>query len=157
MNTLSYCWKIRQGKVEKERIVQHERKYIDFIVSGKSLSDIFNTKKLDMITTLGWSSNTDYTFKTIREFLKQETPELETGRTIIYGCPECVDIGCGAITAEIIDNGNTIVWKNFAFENDYEGFSLDDYKHIGQFEFDKHQYFTAFEKIKSQIEQTQLQ
>src|SRR5690606_13449530 len=104
-----------------------------------------------MISMLGWGMNTDYEKGILREFLKQESPELETGRTIIYGCSECGDIGCGAITAEIIDDGDKIIWKDFGYENDYSGFDLEDYRNISPFVFDKKKYFAEFEKIAKEL------
>ena len=151
MDTLTHRWDNRQGEVIRDHLHKHERKYVDFIVSGQPLSDIFQTKARDMITMFGWSSNTDYEKRTIKEFLKEEPAELETGRTIIYGCSECGDIGCGAITAEIIEIGDKIVWRNFGYENNYSGFDLEDYKHIPQMEFDKTQYKKEFEKIAAEL------
>lgn len=151
MDTLSYRWDIRKGEVFKNQTRKHERKYVDFIVSGQPLSDIFQTKDSDMISMFGWATNTDYEKRTLKEFLKQEPAELETGRTIIYGCSECGDIGCGAITAEIVDLDDKIIWKDFGYENNYSGFDLEDYKHIKQFEFDKQQYFAEFEKMSKEL------
>src|SRR5689334_19545610 len=109
MDTLSHRWEIRQGETVKNQVRKHERSYVDFIVSGRALSEVFQTKESDMISMLGWWVNTDYEKRAIKEFLKQEPSEFETGRTIIYGCSECGDIGCGAITAEILDGGDKII------------------------------------------------
>ena len=151
MDTLSHRWDIREGEVFKNQTRKHERKYVDFIVSGQPLSDIFQTKESDMISMFGWTTNIEYESRTLKEFLKQEPAELDTGRTIIYGCSECGDIGCGAITVEIVELSNKIIWKDFGYENNYSGFDLEDYKHIQQFEFDKQEYFAEFEKISKEL------
>lgn len=156
MDTLSHRWEMRQGEIVKTHIRRHERRYVDFIVSGQPLSDIFQTNH-ELISMLGWISDVGYESKIIKEFLKVEPAELETGRTIIYGCAECGDISCGAITAEILDLGDKIVWRNFGYENNYSGFDLEKYKHLGQFEFDKAEYETEFDKIAKELANTPRQ
>jgi hypothetical protein len=151
MDTLSHRWEIRQGETVKNHVRKHERNYVDFIVSGRPLSEVFQTKESDMISIFGWGVNKDYEKRTIKEFLKQEVSELETGRTIIYGCSECGDIGCGAITAEILDEGDKIIWRDFGYENNYSGFDLEDYRHIPPFVFDKKQYFAEFDEIEKEL------
>ncbi len=153
MNTLEHRWQIRQREIVKTHVRKHARKYVDFIVSGQPLSDIFQTNH-EMISMLGWITDVGYEGRIIKEFLKEEPAELETGRTIIYGCSECGDIGCGAITAEILDLGDKIVWRDFGYENNYAGFSLEEYKHIGQFEFDKAEYKNEFDKIAKELANT---
>jgi hypothetical protein len=32
---------------------------------------------------------------------------------MLYVCPECGDIQCGAMTVEITKTGNTYTWQNF--------------------------------------------
>ncbi len=151
MDTLSHRWELRKGEIVGNHVRKHERKYVDFIVSGQSLSELLQTKDYDMISMLGWGMNTDHEKRTIKEFLMQELPELSTGRTIIYGCSECGDIDCGAITAEIIYDGDKIVWKDFGYETNYSGFDLEDYKHILPFVFDKEQYEAEFDKIEKEL------
>ncbi len=53
MNTLGHRWQIRQGEVVKTHVRKHERKYVDFIVSGQPLSEVFQTNH-EMISMLGW-------------------------------------------------------------------------------------------------------
>ena len=151
MDTLSHRWELRKGEIVRNEVRKHERNYVDFVVSGQPLSEVFQTKVSDMISMFGWGVNTDYEKRTIKEYLKQEPSELETGRTIIYGCSECGDIGCGAITAEIIHDGDKIIWKDFGYENNYSGFDLENYKHIPPFVFDKEQYEAEFDKIEKEL------
>jgi hypothetical protein len=125
-----------------------ERNYIDFIVSGQSLGQIFGLPDSDLIGTFGWSENKDYENKQIDEFLGLEKPELITGRTSFYVCPECGDIGCGAITAMIEITDDYVIWRDFGYENNYSKPVFDDYKEIGPFKFDKRDYNTIFEKLK---------
>lgn len=151
MDILSHQWKIRHGDVSKKQTIKHERKYIDFVISGQPLSEILHTKERDMISMFGWAFNKEYENRTLKEFIGQAPVELETGRTIIYGCSECGDIGCGAITAEILHLDEKVVWRHFGYENDYSGFDLADFKKIGPFEFAKVEYLNEFKKINSEL------
>jgi hypothetical protein len=155
MDILTYNWDIRQGVQNGTQIHKHQRKYIDFIVSGHLLSETFETKNKDMISSFGWSTNIEYENRTIKEFLKQEKTELETGRTILYCCAECGDIGCGAITTEIIETEDKIIWRNFAYENGSEETDFNEYKNICQFEFDKEQYANEFHNISEELAETE--
>jgi hypothetical protein len=65
---------------------------------------------------------------------------------MIYVCPECGDIGCGAITAVIKDYGSSIVWSDFGYETDYGGIG-ETYDQIVPIEFGRADYFSAFSKL----------
>lgn len=47
-------------------------------------------------------------------------PSSGSGRVLLYICPECGDIGCGAFSARIARDGGTYAWSDFAYENDHE-------------------------------------
>jgi hypothetical protein len=53
----------------------------------------------------------------------------------IYGCPECGDIGCGAITVTIIKSDNSYTWTEFGYENNHapQMMDLDSYRAVGPF------------------------
>ena len=61
---------------------------------------------------------------------------------MIFVCPECGDLGCGAITCEVIREADTVVWQRFGFENDYDEkmSDFDSYSSIGLFRFDREHY-----------------
>jgi len=149
METLTLGHGHRKGETFKNGTTKADRKYIDFIVSGQSLGQLFGLPDFDLIGTFGWTENKEYENKHIDEFLGIEKAELETGRTCFYVCAECGDIGCGAITAKIEVNDNNIIWKDFGYENNYSEPDLTDYKQIGPFIFDKRQYCKTLEGIKT--------
>ncbi len=145
--TLEYGF--RKGETFKNGTSISERQYFDFIVSGQSLAKILGLPELDLIGTFGWCEDKDYENNLIDEFLGLEKPELSTGRTSFYVCPECGDIGCGAITAKIEFKEEFVLWKDFGYENDYSKPNLEDFKEIGPFKFDKNDYFVVFENLKT--------
>ncbi len=125
---------------------QSAREYYDFIVSGKSLKTILNIETSDYITLFGWGTNQDYVRHILNVFRLKEKSEIDSGRVMIYVCPECGDIDCGAITATIKDLGDRIVWSEFGYETNYSGLT-ETYENIKPIEFGRTNYFAAFSKI----------
>ena len=126
---------------------QTPREYFDYFVSGQSLRAILHIEGNDLITLFGWGTNKEYGKHILNVFRLKEKSELESGRVVIYVCPECGDINCGAITAIIKDFGDKIIWRDFGYETDYGGLS-ETYDQIEPIEFDRASYFSAFSKIR---------
>jgi hypothetical protein len=125
---------------------QTPRGYFDFFVSGRSLRTILNIENDDLITPFGWGANKEYDKHVLNVFRLKEKSELDSGRVMIYVCPECGDIDCGAITATIKDYGDRIIWSEFGYETNYGGLT-ETYDQIKPIEFDRTSYFSAFSKI----------
>jgi hypothetical protein len=140
MDTLTLELANKIGETFKNGSTILDRKYLDFIISGQSLGQLFGRSDFDIIGTFGWTENKEYENKQIDEFLGLTKPELKTGRTCFYVCPECGDIGCGAITAKIEVTEKNVIWKEFGYENNYSEPDLINYNEIGPFTFDKKQY-----------------
>ena len=151
MDTIDYEIKIRPYEDLGDGACQNERIYFDFKISESYLSDLLNTMKYDMIGAISKSNNKEYEHSKIKEFILENEPELESGRIIIYGCAECLDIYCGAITAQIEAKNDIIVWHSFGYENGFEDIEFEKYKEIGPFNFEKNQYKKIFEEMKNAI------
>ena len=137
MNTLQFKEAVRTGDSNK-----HERHYFDFIISGQSLRDILKVSKSDLISPFGWFENKAEERLSMQELTLKQKSGLDTGRIMLYVCPECGDIECGAITAIIVDLGDRIVWKDFGYET-ANGIS-ELYSTIQPIEFSRQGYFNAF-------------
>lgn len=46
--------------------------------------------------------------------------EVADGRSLLYVCPECGDIGCGAYAAHVRREAGNYVWLDFVYVNGYE-------------------------------------
>jgi hypothetical protein len=141
MNTLILQSKIRQGADNR-----HERRYLDFVISGQSLIDILGVNNLDLITPLGLDLFSHYEKELTEIIATKRRSNLESGRVMLYICPECGDIDCGAITTQIEVSENKIIWKDFAYENGYEGL-VEKYSMIESIEFEVNEYKQAFSHI----------
>jgi hypothetical protein len=128
-------------------IIKHGVKTIDFIIDGKSLFEIL---------IRNYDGHNDYMccfgkgLKKINENSKNKLlfktqPETENGRYLIYFCPECADIGCGAFCCKIKKENGIYKWNDFAYEKgDEEVFLINN---IGTFNFNENYYEELINKI----------
>jgi hypothetical protein len=117
-----------------------ERHFLDFVVSGQSLWEKVG-KPRDMVSVFCHEYAREETIKAANRLLLTENANLPADRRSLFICSECGDIGCGAITALVVRDGHSIVWKTFGYENNYEeNILLDDYKQLGPFTFDLQHY-----------------
>lgn len=138
MHSLQLQQAIRKGAHNKT-----EREYLDFVVSGRSLKCILGIENGDYATLIGYGVKREYDKQILSIFRLKEKSYLTSGRVMIYVCPECGDIDCGAITAVILDLGSIIVWKDFGYETGYGGVT-EQYSNIEPLEFERQCYFEAF-------------
>ena len=117
-----------------------ERYSTDFVVDGNSLLKTLQPRKSHntwdfmgrfLCGQLKWNHEIS------KIFLVEEKPDLDNGRVMIYVCPECGDIGCGAITLTIAKHEDYFIWKDFCYENDYDQkmTDFDSFALIGPFYF----------------------
>jgi len=62
----------------------------------------------------------DQNLATLAALLGTKDPDTEDGRVLVYVCPECGDIGCGAYALRIERAADTVRWFDFAYVNGYE-------------------------------------
>jgi hypothetical protein len=118
---------------------QTPRRFLDFVVDGEPLYSIMG----GLISPLGWLSESGNDLAVDR-LLRKADPDAPNGRTSIYVCPECADLGCGAVTAVIERVGDSIVWRDFGFQNNYDDMiRKDDFQDVGPFAFSARQYYDA--------------
>jgi len=110
-----------------------ERDYLDYVIDGRLLSERIAG---DFVTSLGWGDAAEQA-RAVRRLLLDEPADVPNDRRSLYVCPECGDLGCGALSAVIENVNNQIVWRDFGYQNDYEDIvRLDDYRNIGPFVFE---------------------
>jgi hypothetical protein len=152
MSRLELRWRRREGEQVNRYATKTERDWLDFVIDGTSLWDSLldamhrgnwgESTATDLIGCLGWISNREVEDKQVARLLAEESSELETGRTVVYICPECGDIGCGAITCVVDKEGGDIVWQRFAHEVNYRYteneplFDEGGFEDIGPFRFE---------------------
>ncbi|OEG74091.1 hypothetical protein BEL05_20410 [Shewanella colwelliana] len=145
---LDFQIKHREGS-EDNGIVVHESYSSDFMIDGKSLLAELVSKAGGHGDFLGcfardWDNLNKHSLK---QLLLQEPPETESGRSLIYVCPECADIGCGAYGCKITKVDDEYIWNDFAYENGYE--DPDPIKEIGPFKFSATEYESVVKRAFS--------
>jgi hypothetical protein len=151
MDILTLGYGHRPGERSGSGLSRTERNYVDFIISGQSLKQLIDTSTSERIGIFGWIPDKWYENDRVDEFLGLIPPQLTTGRTSFYVCPECGDMGCGAITARIEVTNKQVLWQAFGYETNYSEPDLSGYQEIGPFTFEKTAYLKTFEKLRRQI------
>lgn len=86
--------------------------------------------------------------KAIRRLLATEPGDASDGRISLYVCPECGDLGCGAITIRIVGTSGEIVWRDFGYENNYEAHvERELFAPLGPYRFDRADYTAQLEAL----------
>jgi hypothetical protein len=121
----------------------HERRSFDFVVNGISLFEMTGGKKHDMCGRFS-VDNPDWNRSSLKAFVLEGDPDdgLPDGQFMIFVCPECADLGCGAIICTIERLPDGFTWRDFAYDNGY-GDDMPDYKsysHVGPFHFPDVEY-----------------
>jgi hypothetical protein len=105
----------------------------------------------DFIPSLGWFI-VEEQLSTIERLRRKMPSELARNRTILCICPECGDLGCGAITVCVEGGAGVVEWKDFAIQNNYEDvIHRQGFEGIGPFTFDGAQYHALFTRVRSLI------
>jgi len=108
------------------------RTFLDFVVDGVSLYGLVRARRLDHISTL-WlkpAMPEGEFHKQVQKLRGQRAGDAPGGRVCVYVCPECGDIGCGALTVDLRVTESEVEWTNWRYENDYEaamGYELEEF------------------------------
>jgi hypothetical protein len=74
------------------------------------------------------------------------------GRTALYVCAECGDLGCGAVTALVEVGERRVVWSEFGYQNNYEPFDTNAvFDGAGPLVFDRHEYSAVLERFRAAV------
>lgn len=139
ISTLDVAWTTRSGGLGRT-----ERHFLDFVIDGVPLS---TRLPADSISPFGWLDSREQE-ASIDRLLGKSPSDMPNGRNTLYVCPECADIGCGAVTLLIERGPDHIIWKDFGFENNYDDVvHTRDFQDIGPFTFDLRQYHELFDRL----------
>ncbi|MGW1895366.1 oxidoreductase [Streptomyces sp. NPDC002004] len=136
---------MRAGGVLANGDYQVHRDFVDFVVDGRPL--LFRLADLDAVSPLASDVPPAIFTAHVRSLLLEAEAPLPGGRHVIYGCPECEDIACGAVTAVIErapDDSDDYVWRDFAWQtDDHADLERNGYHGIGPYRFRGAEYRAA--------------
>ncbi|MER5884814.1 oxidoreductase [Streptomyces sp. NPDC001941] len=137
---------VRPGGIFAGGGLQVHRDFLDFVVDGRPL--LLTLSDLDAVSPLAADVPPAIFTQHVRKLLLKEPAPLEGGRYVLYGCPECGDLGCGAVTAVIERDGEDVVWRDFAWQT---GRTVDlprnGYPGMGPFRFRGGEYRAALHEL----------
>ncbi len=132
----------RAGAVLADGDVQVHRDFMDFVVDGHPL--LFRLSDLDAVSPLASDIPPTILTEQVRGLLLESDAPLPGGRYVIYGCPECADLACGAVTAVIQRDGDDFVWRDFAWQTgEHADLAFNGYHGIGPYRFAGAEYRAA--------------
>lgn len=130
---------MRAGGVLVDGSYQVHRDFMDFVVDGHPL--LHQLADLDAVSPLASDVPPAIFTHHVRRLLLEAAPPLPDGRYVLYGCPECEGLECGAVTVVIEREGRDIVWRDFAWQTtETADRERDGYHGIGPFRFDADEY-----------------
>ncbi|MCT9077703.1 hypothetical protein [Streptomyces fulvoviolaceus] len=133
---------MRAGGVLANGDFRVHRDFVDFIVDERPL--LFQLSDLDAVSPLASDVPPAIFTAQVRSLLMETDAPLPGGRYVIYGCPECEDLACGAVTAAIERDGDDYIWRDFAWQTDeHADLELNGYHGIGPFRFHGSEYREA--------------
>ncbi|WP_370422641.1 oxidoreductase [Streptomyces sp. QH1-20] len=136
----------RAGGMLPDGGYQAHRDFLDFIVDGRPL--LARLADLDAVSPLAADLGPSIFTAHVRRLLLDADPPLADGRYVLYGCPECEGLACGAVTAVIERDGPDIVWRDFAWQTDESpDLARDGYHGIGPFRFRADEYRATLERL----------
>ncbi|MBW5424158.1 oxidoreductase, partial [Streptomyces sp. BG9H] len=140
---------MRAGGVLANGDFQVHRDFVDFIVNGRPL--LFQLCDLDAVSPLAADIPPAIFTAHVRRLLLEARAPLRDGRYVIYGCPECEALECGAVTAVIekaADGGDDFIWRDFAWQTaEPVDLELNGYHGIGPFRFRGAEYREALGRL----------
>lgn len=137
---------MRAGGVLVNGDYQVHREFMDFIIDGRPL--LHQLSDLDAVSPLASDVPPAIFTAQVRSLLLEADAPLPECRYVIYGCPECESLDCGAVTAVIERTGDDFVWRDFAWQtSETADLDLNGYHGIGPFRFRAQEYRSALEHL----------
>jgi len=137
----------RKGSADPAK---RERRTFDFVVNGVSLFEATEASASDMC---GCISDPRFEPELAGHMnvksVNMLTSDVHMGvghRAVLFGCPECGDFACGAITVFVSRDENSVRWSDFAYENGFE--PQTHVTGLGPFAFDWAAYLAAFSRAQ---------
>lgn len=134
---MSLMPRVREGKPDLN--------YLDFVIDGNHLSDIDEIGAMDVVSCFGDASIALANESWLALTLQHRSVET----ALLYVCPLCADIACGAVQVGVSRTEYEFVWNSFSYVNGY-----DDPKPlpVGPFKFEAQAYLQALRDVPRLLE-----
>jgi hypothetical protein len=140
----------REGTKSETGSYTIERWSWDFVVDGISLWSLW--KDRDVVGVLGWVEHGIEEIS-VAKLQRDAEPDFPPNRVALFVCPECGDLGCGAVTTAIDRQDAVVTWSDFRWEvNWFDPHDPDSSTHkfdVGPFCFDYPAYLAVLREARS--------
>jgi hypothetical protein len=127
-----------------------EREFLDFVVDGSPLHPLL---RRDVVSVLATDLPAAIVATEVSRLLLDSPSEFADGRRLLYSCPECGDLGCGGVTAEIIIDNTNVTWQDFGWQTNYDPeVHRDWFGKFGPYRFELPEYRAALHRVASTID-----
>ena len=153
-SVLSLVPALRRGEALRYGGYRTQVEFLDFVVDGVRFGETLRgrdggaTVVSDLVSVLvpGWPGG--FLDRQARRLLGQEPAELDDGRLALYVCPECGDLGCGAVTVTVRRTANEVVWADPGWQTDYDpDIDAEGLTGLGPFRFERRQYDAVLTQV----------
>ncbi|MBX3739451.1 MAG: hypothetical protein KF712_00565 [Akkermansiaceae bacterium] len=123
-----------------------ERFTLDFLVNGRSLHQLLGADELGMVGRFA-CDYPDHNGDSAKVFLLEAAADYD-GKSILFGCGICLDLGCGAILVEITRVEGGWLWSGFSYDNGWAEWLPDTarYEEVYPFYFSEENYADVIER-----------
>jgi hypothetical protein len=139
---------VRSGAVFRRGWTRKRREFLDFVINGRPLLSLLDGS--DVVSTLATDLPASELREEVDRLLLRAPSSLSGGRHLLYCCPECGDLGCGAITAVIVRHDKRIIWRDFEWQ-DWDDQEVDSLPDLGPFRFSVYEYRNALQQVLSNL------
>ena len=135
--------------------VGKSRSFMDFVVDGEHLVLLLGPTRVPKglavkfvpVLVFDWPSG--FPAEDFGRLVGAISPSLPDGRVPLYVCAECGDLACGAVTAIIDRTLDTVTWRDFGYQNNYETFERTNVADgVGPFIFDRASYDAVLQQFR---------
>jgi hypothetical protein len=148
----------RPGELFPGGSYKTERRFLDFVVDGRSLYDVIRSKNVDNISPL-WIGEADPNGARVaaiisaKRLMLMEPADFPNNRRSLFICAECGDLGCGAVSVLVERLDDTITWRDFGYEKNWEEkLWTENYEDMGPFTFRSSEYYQVLNDVISQLQ-----
>ena len=157
-SNLQFVQALRPFEQPQDGCYKTERHFLDFVVDKISLYGAIKAKNVDNISPFWIGSDVpepmkEVGIKSAQRLMLIGPADFPNNRRSLFICAECGDLSCGAISIIVESSNNAFVWRDFGYENDWEGKVLTEpYSDLGPFTFRSGEYVSALDDVVRQIQ-----
>ncbi len=134
--------------ITRVRAVVPRVRFLDVVINGRPLMDIDEIAELDTVSRFDFA-DLDAARTCVSELTLNDST-ADSRAILLYVCPLCGDLGCGAVQVQVSRSAYNFDWGSFSYVN-----GIDDPKPlaIGPFKFEADAYLKTMLAVPDRLRQ----